>query len=117
MEVKSEDVGLFQRRIRDMLANVTGRVVSEQASEDGLLLAVEVPQSREEEFRSALKKEPGAGLSGTAGAKRQSTKVKEEQGARSPVTAAQRTMSREEKSAAAKQELTVAIQIRVWAKK
>jgi hypothetical protein len=117
LEVKSEDLELFQRRIRDMLANVTGRVVSEQVSEEGLLLAVELPESREEEFRSALKKETGRGLSRTAAKKGQSAKAEEEQRARSPVPAAQRTMSREEKSTAAKEEPTVAIQIRVWAKK
>jgi hypothetical protein len=117
VEVQSEDVGRFQRRVRDMLANLTGRVVSERASEEGLLLAVEVPQSREEEFRSALKKEAGTGLSRMAAKKGQSAKAAEEQRARSPVPAAQRAMRSEEKLSAAKEEPTVAIEIRVWAKK
>jgi hypothetical protein len=116
VEVQSEDVGRFQLRLRDMLANLTGRVVSERASEEGLLLAVEVPRSREEEFRSALKKET-ASSSTAAGTKRKAAKLPEEPQAGNRLPAMQRTMNREEKSPAEKEAPTVAIQIRVLGKK
>jgi hypothetical protein len=109
VKVKSEDLGLFQRRIREMLTNVTGRVISEQASEEGLLLAVELPESREEEFRAALRKEYGLDSSPTYASK--------EKAKASAFGVAQRNLMEKRKSAPEKDEPPAQIELRIWAKK
>ena len=109
VEVKSEDVGLFERRVRDFIASLTGRIVNRQASEEGLSLAVELPQSREEEFRATLRKESGADFPQDYAPKEQPPAV--------AVGAAQRSSTEKRKSAPEKDEPTVRIELRIWAKK
>ncbi|MGH7768645.1 MAG: hypothetical protein ACREQP_14430, partial [Candidatus Binatia bacterium] len=109
LEVKSEDIGLFERRVRDFLASLTGRIVNRQTFEDGLSLAIELPQSREEEFRAALRKESGAEFS-----QAYAPKEKTPAGA---YGVAQRSSMEKRKSAPEKDEPTVQIELRIWAKK
>jgi hypothetical protein len=58
LELITEDIGVAQRRIRSLVEELGGKIVGERASEDGLLLALELPQSRQAEFQSAVNQEP-----------------------------------------------------------
>jgi hypothetical protein len=60
VEVSSEDAGLLSDRIKALVPDLGGKVLGERALDDGVDLAIELPQSREVEFRSALQAETRA---------------------------------------------------------
>ena len=51
-------MALSERQVKSLVAELGGKILSERASEDGLLLALELPASRQTEFQSAVKQEP-----------------------------------------------------------
>ena len=57
IELVSEDIALAVRQVKSLVEELGGKIASERASEDGILLALELPQSRQAEFQSALKQE------------------------------------------------------------
>ena len=59
LEVVTQDVGGSQRQIKSLVEEFGGKVASERTLEDGLVIALELPQSRQAEFQSAVKQEPG----------------------------------------------------------
>jgi len=59
LEVVTEDIALSQRQLKSLVEKLGGKIVSERASENGVLLVLELPQSRQAEFQSAVKQEPG----------------------------------------------------------
>lgn len=55
-EVMAEDVALYEQRVKVVLKEIGGRLLSQEGSfESGLLLTVEMPESRQAEFLAALK--------------------------------------------------------------
>jgi hypothetical protein len=81
LEVVAEDVTLYEKSVKVLLEEVEGRVSSEERSSGpGLLLTIELPQSRQAEFLAALKVAviPGAKVSplrqGAAGGARDKAK-------------------------------------------
>ena len=57
LEVITEDMALSERQVKSLVAELGGKVLSERASEDGLLLALELPVSRQAEFQNAVSRE------------------------------------------------------------
>ena len=60
-EFRVNKVALYERRVKVLLEKVGGSLLSQEgSSESGLLLTVELPQSRQDEFFEELKKEIAA---------------------------------------------------------
>ena len=59
IEVAPEDAGRLEQRLHALVPELGGKIVTKQATEDGLTLAIELPESRVAEFKSALKREAG----------------------------------------------------------
>jgi hypothetical protein len=117
--VASENVGLLSNRIKSLVPELGGRMLGERAFEDGLVLAIELPQSREPELRSALQKETGA-ESAEARATLESPEAALRQQpaqARSDAPMLQRSRSQLEKFALKDDDPTVIIEIHIRQKK
>ena len=56
-EVLADDVALYERRVKVLLAEVGGRLLIQEGSPGSVLLTVELPESRQAEFLAALKEE------------------------------------------------------------
>lgn len=58
----ADDVTFYERRVKVLLQEVGGKLLKQEGfSGSGLLLTVELPQSRQAEFLSALREEASAG--------------------------------------------------------
>lgn len=61
-EVTVGNVALYERRVEELLKEAGGSLLSQEgSSESGLLLTVELPQSRQAEFLASLKEEVSVG--------------------------------------------------------
>jgi hypothetical protein len=117
VEVQVEDVGVFETRLNELLPNLGGKITGRHVSEDGLVLAIELPRSREAQFHSAVKKEISAGSPQEALAKRKSAKLQDEPSSRVVLPAAPRVMSQEKMLVAEQDGPSVTIELRLRAKK
>jgi hypothetical protein len=117
VEVQAEDVSAFETRLNALLPNLGGKITGRHVSEDGLVLAIELPRSREAQFHSAVKKEISAGSPQEALAKRKSAKLQDEPSSRVVLPAAPRVMSQEKMLVAEQDGPSVTIELRLRAKK
>ncbi|HEY2988194.1 MAG TPA: zf-HC2 domain-containing protein [Candidatus Binatia bacterium] len=118
VEVVSEDVTVSQRNVKAVLNLLGGRVLSERASGDDVMLTVELPQSREPEFRSVLKQETGKEPSAFYSLdEKLGLKFREQaQSGRTP-PASQGSVREARRTAPDKEEPTVTLEIRIRPKK
>lgn len=117
MEVAVDDIGVFENRLAALLPEFGGRIAGKHATENGLAVGVELPRSREAEFRSALKGETAVQSSQAAASKGKFARLKTEAQERGAMPAAQRLFTEEEEFAPGKDKPTVRIELRVRAKK
>ncbi len=117
VEVQAEDMGAFETRLNALLPNLGGKITGRHVSEDGLVLAIELPRSREAQFHSAVKEEISAGPPQAALAKRKSAKLQDEPSSRVVLPAAPRVMSQEKMLVAEQDDPIVRIELRLQAKK
>lgn len=117
VEVQAEDVGAFETRLNALLPNLGGKITGRHVSEDGLVLAIELPRSRAADFHSALKEDTGARSSLEALAKSKPAKLQDEPSSRVVLPAAPRVMSQEKMPVAEQDNPIVRIELRLQAKK
>jgi hypothetical protein len=117
VEVAADDIGAFENRLGAILPDFGAKVAGRHPSDDGLVLAIELPQSREAEFQSALRRESAAGSAPAGFAKRQSAKLREDTSARIALPAAPRAMSPEKIPVAEPDGPRVTIEVRLREKK
>jgi len=115
LEVFTEDVALSQRQLKSLVEELGGKIVSERASDDGLLLAVELPQSRQVDFQSALKKEPAREIS--AFWEPPAPRPESASPAKGSLDAARPALSEAKKSTREKDEPTVKLEVRIRRKR
>ncbi len=117
-EVIEGDVDVYEKRVKVLLEEVGGRLLTEDRSSGlGLLLTVELPQSRQAEFLAALKEEVStkSKVSAALG------KAKEEYQQRDALAAGEKADERKVapalESSPRIQEPTVRLQLRILPKK
>jgi hypothetical protein len=117
VEVAADDIGAFENRLGAILPDFGAKVAGRHPSDDGLVLAIELPQSREAEFQSALRRESAARSAPAAFDKRQSAKLREETSPKITLPAAPRFMSPEKIPVAEADGPKVTIELRLREKK
>ncbi len=116
VDVQAEDVGAFETRLNALLPNLGGKITGRHVSEDGLVLAIELPRSREAQFHSAVKEEISARSPQAALAKRKPAKLQDEPSSKVVLPAAPIVMSREKLLVAEQDDPIVRIELRLRAK-
>jgi hypothetical protein len=114
-EVVAEDTASEGNRIKGLLPGLNGRMLSEREADDGRVLLVRLPQSREAEFYSALKRETAPDLE-VAASNERILSLREEPRAREGAPIARRSTGQVE-SSSLEQDETVVIELRIRRKK